>query len=169
MTKNDFFLGSLLLFLTVLTPLHADEYLLKEGGKIKGELLNREEVPRKTYQIQAGDGLELGIESKYIDRPAKGERDAILEYNAFAPFEEDTIENHLKIAEWCSQHQLPELSRQHWKRILDHDPEHKDARRVLGYIKGEDGSWTTQQELLGSRGLVKHNGSWKTQQQIDIE
>ncbi|MDR0610464.1 MAG: hypothetical protein LBG58_10175 [Planctomycetaceae bacterium] len=156
-------------FFTELTFLCADEYLLKDGGKIKGELLNTEEVPRKTYQIQVGDGLEIGIASKYIDRPTKGEREAMLEYNAFAPFEEDTIENHLKIAEWCSHHQLPELSRRHWNQILEHDPEHKTARNVLGYIKGEDGSWTTRQELLGSRGLVKRNGSWKTQQQIDVE
>ncbi|MDR0704453.1 MAG: hypothetical protein LBF88_05630 [Planctomycetaceae bacterium] len=152
-----------------MTFLCADEYLLKEGGKIRGELLNTEEVPRKTYQIRTDDGLEIGIASKYIDRPAKGEREAILEYNVFAPFEEDTIENHLKIADWCSKHQLPELSRLHWNQILEHDPEHKSARSVLGYIKGEDGSWITQQELLSSRGLIQRNGSWKTQQQIDIE
>ncbi|MDR2704562.1 MAG: hypothetical protein LBC02_02170 [Planctomycetaceae bacterium] len=152
-----------------LTLLCADEYLLKDGGKIKGELLNTEEVPRKIYQIRVEDGLEIGIAAKYIDRPAKGEREAILEYNTFAPFEEDTIENHLKIADWCSKHQLPELSRQHWNQILELDPEHKTARSVLGYIKGEDGSWTTQQELLGSRGLIKQNGTWKTQQQIEVE
>ncbi|MDR2438785.1 MAG: hypothetical protein LBE12_05365 [Planctomycetaceae bacterium] len=148
---------------------YADEYLLKEGGKIKGELLNTEEVPRKMYKIQADGGLEISIASKYIERSAKGERESVLEYNTFAPFEEDTIENHLKIADWCSKHQLPELSRQHWNRILEHDPEHKSARNILGYIKGEDGSWITQRELLSSRGLVKHNGSWKTQQQIDVE
>jgi hypothetical protein len=167
-TRYLFFCFSFFFFME-LTFLCADEYLLKEGGKIQGELLNTEEVPRKTYQIRVGNGLEIGIASKYIDRPAKGERDAVLEYNAFAPFEEDTIENHLKIADWCSKHQLPELSRRHWNQILEHDPEHKTARNILGYIKGEDGSWTTQQELLGSRGLIKRNGSWKTQQQIDIE
>jgi hypothetical protein len=147
----------------------ADEYLLKEGGKISGELLNLEEVPRKTYQIRADNGLEIGIASKYIERSAKGERKTILEYNAFAPFEENTIENHLKIADWCSKHQLPELARQHWSRILEQDPEHKSARSVLGYIKSDDGSWRTQRELLSSRGLIQHNGSWKTQQQIDVE
>lgn len=164
-----FFVCFCFLFFRALALVSADEYLLKEGGKIKGELLNTEEVPRKTYRIQADDGLEINIASKYIERPSKGEREAVLEYNTFAPFEEDTIENHLKIADWCSKHQLPELSRQHWNRILEHDPEHKSARSVLGYIKSEDGSWTTQQELLGSRGLIKYNGSWKTQQQIDIE
>ncbi|MDR3197218.1 MAG: hypothetical protein LBU34_05045 [Planctomycetaceae bacterium] len=164
-----FFFCFCFLFFTELPLAGADEYLLKEGGKIKGELLNIEEVPRKTYRILADKGAEVGIASKYIERPSKGERDTILEYNAFAPFEEDTVENHLKIADWCSKHQLPELARQHWNRILEHDPEHKSARSVLGYIKGEDGSWITQRELLGSRGLVKHNGSWKTQQQIDIE
>jgi hypothetical protein len=164
-----FFFCFSVLFLAGSKPLNADEYLLKDGGKIRGTLLNQEEIPRKTYQIQVNENLEIGIEAKYIDRPTKGERETILEYNSFAPFAEDTIENHLRLADWCSKHQLPELSRLHWNRILEHDPEHKTARSVLGYIKSEDGSWTTQQELLGSRGLIKRNGSWKTQQQIDVE
>jgi hypothetical protein len=159
------------LFIVLLpeTRLCGDVYLLKDAGKVEGELVNPDEVPRKTYQIRIGDHLELGIESKYIDRSRKGERESILEYNAFAPFEEDTIENHLNIADWCSKHQLPELARQHWNQVLVHDPENKTVRGILRYIKSEDGSWITQKELLESRGLINENGVWKTQQQIDIE
>jgi hypothetical protein len=148
--------------------LRADVYLLKAGGRIEGELLNPDDVPRKLYKIRTGDGLEIDIEAKYIERSRKGEREALREYNSFAPFEEDTIDNHLKLADWCSKHQLPELSKLHWKQILQHDPDHKDARNVLGYIRS-DGTWMKRQELLESRGLINVGGSWKTQQQIDTE
>lgn len=162
----------ILLFLVLLSGnsiLRADVFLLKESGKIDGNLLNVQEVPRKTYRIEASDGLEIEIEAKYVERVRKGEREALVEYESTAPFKEDTIENHLELAEWCSKNQLPELSRQHLSRILEHDPDHKDARQRLGHFKADDGSWTTRQELLGQVGFKKHNGSWKTQQQIDIE
>ncbi|MDR0870979.1 MAG: hypothetical protein LBN39_09320 [Planctomycetaceae bacterium] len=149
--------------------LFADVYLLKDGGKIEGELLNPNEVPRKTYRIKTADGAEITIPAVQIDRHRKSEREALREYNAFAPFEENTIENHLRIADWCSKNQLPDLSKQHLKQILELDRDNKDARRMLGYVKQEDGSWTTTDDIRSSRGLLKHEGRWKTQQQIDVE
>lgn len=149
--------------------LRADVFLMKESGKIDGNLLNVEEVPRKTYRIETTDGLEIEIEAKYVERVRKGEREALVEYESTAPFKEDTIANHLELAEWCSKNQLPELSRQHLSRILEHNPDHKEARQRLGHFKTEDGSWTTRQEQLGNKGFKKYNGSWKTQQQIDVD
>jgi hypothetical protein len=156
------------LFLPV-TPLAADVFLFKDGGKVEGELLNPNELSRKSYRIKTADGLEIRIDPKLIDRVRKKERDALLEYNASAPFDADTIENHLKWAKWCHEHQLSDLARVHWQQILELDPEHVEARRILDYIKAEDGGWITRQEKLERRGLVKDQGRWKTRQQIEVE
>ena len=148
----------------------ADVFLLKEGGRLEGEFLNAEEVPRRTYRIEATAGMEFEIESKHIERSRKGDREALIEYNAFAPFMEDTVENHLEIADWCSKNQLPELARRHRYLVLEHDPENKPARQTLGYFKDKDGNWTTQEEMLGRKGgLIQHRNSWKSQQQIEVE
>lgn len=150
--------------------LYADVFLLREGGKIEGELLNPQEVPRKTYRIKATDGLELELESKVIERVRKGERETLLEYNAFAPFEEDTIENHLRIAAWCRENLLPELSQKHLLQVLEHNEDHKEARQILGHFKGDDGTWTTRKEFLGRSGLIPDkSGKFRTQQQIDVD
>lgn len=157
------------LFFCCTTILYADVYLLKGGGKIEGELLNQDEVPRKTYKIQTGEHVEIEIRANQMERHRKSERAAVQEYNSFAPFLENTIENHRKTADWCSHNQLPDLSKQHLRQILELDPEDEEARRRLGYVKSEDGSWTTSDEIRSSRGLIRHEGRWKTQQQIDVE
>ncbi|GHT26952.1 hypothetical protein FACS18942_05360 [Planctomycetales bacterium] len=156
----------------------ADVFLLKNAGKIEGELLNTEEVPRKTYKINCKikdvDGSEIDseieIEAKYIDRVRKGEREALAEYKKFAPFEEDTVENHLRISKWCRENNLPELTQKHLQCILVLDSENKEARQQLGYTKSADGTWTTRQDFLGRSGYIRDKtGNYKTQQQIDAE
>ena len=159
----------LLVFLTAL-PLQADVFVLKDGGRIEGTLLNADETPRKLYRIEAADGLEIALEPKFIDRARAGEREALREYNAFAPFWENTVENHLQIADWCSQNQLPDLAKRHRSQVLEIDPEHRQARQLLGFFKDTNGEWTTQNEQLGEkRGLVRKDGRWKSKQQIDVE
>lgn len=168
MNRSSFFLSVLFVFLAS-ANLPADVFLLKDAGKIDGILLNPQETPRKTYRISVLDGMEIDIEPKFVERIRRGGREALAEYEAFAPLEENTLENHLRIAQWCRDRQLPDLSRRHLLQVLEFDDDHRDARHLLGHIKAEDGSWTTQQEFLGARGLKKHEGRWKTQQQIDVE
>ncbi len=99
-----------------------------------------------------------------------GEREAQIEYNAFAPFKENTIENHLEIAQWCSKNLLPDLAKQHRYQVLELDPDHKQARQLLGYFRDDDGEWTTRSEVLGEkRGMVRQGGAWKSKQQIEVE
>lgn len=145
-------------------------FLLKEGGKIEGELLNPDEVPRKVYRIKLDGDMVIVLTSKLVERVRKGEREVLLEYNTFAPFEEDTIDNHLRIASWCSDNFLPDLARKHRLRILDHNPDHKEARQNLGHIRADDGTWITRQEKFAQSGLIKTKGNrYRTQQQIEVE
>lgn len=148
--------------------LRADVFRLKELGRIEGTFANPRETPRKTYRIETADGMTIDIEPKYVEHRSSGEREAIAEYNAFAPFKEDTVANHLAVAEWCRDHRLPDLAEKHLFRILEHDPDHAEARQRLGHYKF-DGIWTTREEILTEKGYFKKDGRWKTQQQIDVD
>jgi hypothetical protein len=161
----------IILFFLIFLPtvLSADVFLLKDGGKIEGELLNPGEVPRKTYQIKTNSGAVIAIEPKYIERKRKDEKEVLVEYKSFAPFLENTLENHLKTAEWCRTNQLRDYSDIHLKQVLELDPNHAEARRLLGYRKLDDGTWMTETETRNRKGYVLHKGSWRTQQQIDVE
>lgn len=159
----------LLLFIFSTPNLCAEVFLFRDGGKIEGEHLNPQETPRKIHRIQAASGLEIAVEPKHVERIRKGEREAVAEYNSFAPFKENTVANHLEIAKWCREHQLFELSRRHLLQVVEYEPNNKEARHLLGHFKAPDGTWTTREEFMGAKGYLKHGGVWKTQQQIDIE
>ncbi len=159
----------IILFAFLAAPVYGDVFMLREGGKIEGELLNPDDLPPKPYTIRTADGIEIRLERKLIERARKGEKETVAEYNAFAPFKEDTVENHLETADWCRERRLIDHWKRHLRRVLELDPENKTARQLLGYIRGADGNWTSREEMLGDQGLLNVNNSWKSQQQIDIE
>ena len=142
--------------------------LLKDGGTLEGELLNPNEISRKSYRIKTAGGLEISIDAGLVERAQSRERPALIEYNAEAPFTENTVENHLVWARWCSENQLFDQSRLHWQQILELDPDHAAARQVLGYMKDQNG-WISDQDRRGNRGLIQHRGRWRTAQQVEIE
>jgi len=142
--------------------------LLKDGGILEGELLNPDEISRKSYQIRTAGGLEVSLDARLVERVQNRERPAVIEYNAEVHLTENTIENHLYWARWCNENQLIDQARLHWRQILELDPDHADARRILGYDKTQNG-WVSRQGRMEDRGLVWHRGSWRTPQRIEVE
>jgi len=162
---------TILLFSLLLLPMTASAatvLLLKDGGTLEGELLNPNELSRKSYRIKTAGGLEINLDAKLVDRVQGGERPALTEYNAKAHLTENTIENHLSWAKWCNENQLLEQARLHWHQMLELDPEHAEARRVLGYEKTPNG-WVSEQSKREDRGLSQYRGRWQTAQQIEVE
>jgi len=142
--------------------------LLKNGGTLEGELLNPNEVSRKSYQIKTAGGIEVNLDARLVERVQSRERQALVEYQTEAPFTENTIENHLVWARWCSENQLADQSRLHWRQILELDPDHAGARQVLGYERTQNG-WISLQSRREDRGLIQYRGRWRTAQQIEVE
>ncbi|MDR1924674.1 MAG: hypothetical protein LBQ66_09885 [Planctomycetaceae bacterium] len=150
--------------------LYADRFITKDGGKIEGELLNPNDIPYKVLKIKQTNGVEIEINANYIirkiaDKPVS----PLTEYNSFAPFVEDNIENHLKTAEWCRRNNLPDLNKLHLNLALELDPDQPEARKLLGYSKNNDGIWTTPEQKLIDAGLIRTPKGWKTQQQIEVD
>jgi hypothetical protein len=143
--------------------------LLKDGGTLEGELLNPEEMNRRVYRIKTPEGLEITLEAKLVERIQPRERDVVIEYNRDAPLTNSTVENHFYWAKWCSENQLPDQVRVHWQQILELDPEHAEARKVLGYSRTPSG-WVSHEDTYVKRGLIQdRQGRCKTPQQIEVE
>jgi hypothetical protein len=142
--------------------------LLKDGGTLEGELLNPDEINRKLYRIKTADGLAISIDAKLVERQQGREREALVEYNREAPLTPNTVENHLNWAKWCNERQLPEQAKTHWQQVLELDPDHGDARRVLGYVSTANG-WESQRDRQENKGLLEYRGRWKTPYQIEVE
>ena len=142
--------------------------LLKDGGKLEGELLNPDEINRKLYQIKTTEGTEISLDPRLVERIQSREREALIEYNRKAPLTPNTVENHLYWAKWCNEQQLPVQAKVHWQQILELDPDHVDARRIFGYTKTATGGWESQRDKRESQGYIQYQGQWKTQYEIEV-
>ena len=142
--------------------------LLKDGGTLEGELLNPDEISQKSYRIKTAEGLEITLDAQIVDKIQKQESEALIEYNRDAPLSGNTVENHLFWAKWCTDRQLPEQAKTHWQQILEIDPDHTDARAILGYRQTPTG-WEHPRDKLERRGLIQYQGRWRTHYEIEVE
>jgi hypothetical protein len=144
----------------------AEVFVLTSGGRISGELLNRQENPRKQYLVKvAGEG-QITLAASQVEH-VLNRRPEEEEYDKIRPAYPDTIEGQWALAEWCRQQKLPVERETHLKRIIELDPNHAGARRALGYVQIE-GQWTTQDALMIERGYKRYKNRWMLQQQIDL-
>jgi hypothetical protein len=144
----------------------AEVFVLTNGGRISGELVNRQQNPRKQYIVKlAGDG-QITLAASQVEQVLK-RRNEEEEYEKIRPAYPDTIEGQWALAEWCRQKRLPVERETHLKRIIELDPNQIDARRALGYTQVE-GKWVTQDESMIERGYKRYKGSWKLPQQIEL-
>jgi hypothetical protein len=57
-----------------------------------------------------------------------------------------TVEGQLELARWCAGRGLADQARAHLSRVLELDPNHVQARELLGFQK-INGSWVSREEL----------------------
>ncbi|MGA2797171.1 MAG: HEAT repeat domain-containing protein [Thermoguttaceae bacterium] len=144
----------------------AEVFVLANGGRISGELVNRQESPRKQYVVKvAGEG-QITLAASQVEQVLK-RRSEEDEYERIRPAYPDTIEGQWALAEWCRQKHLPLERETHLKRMIELDPNQIDARRALGYVQ-VDGQWTTQDELMIERGYKLYKNHWLLPQQIEL-
>jgi len=68
---------------------------------------------------------------------------------------------HYKIALWCAEYGLKVESRKHLRMVVILKPDHRAARRALGFEK-IGGRWVSGKEKMRAKGFVKHDGVWLT-------
>jgi hypothetical protein len=151
--------------LALATSLCAETFLLTQGGRIVGDLQNPDELPRKKFVIVTPEGGTITLAKDQVKQIVR-QRPAEIEYEQMRPRHADTVESQWELAEWCRDHNLSAQRRTHLERILALDPEHAQARRLLGYVKA-GGKWTTRQDTMEERGEVLYKGRRMTQQEID--
>ena len=142
--------------------------VLRNGGRIEGELLNPDEKPRKTYVVKLSTGGQVTFQTSQVEKVIST-RPEMAEYEKTRSDYPDTAEGQWNLAEWCKEHRLEGLRKTHLKRVLELDPDHVQARRLLGYNKHSDGKWYTEEEWMTKQGYVRYNGQWKLPQEIELD
>lgn len=145
-------------------PASADVVMLKNGGQVRGQLQSPEDAP--TVVIRTLLGGTVALDRAAIDNI---ERRSLLieEYETRARNVAATVEARWALAEWCKLNHLKEQREEQLLQVLDIDPDHPDARRILGHVL-HHGAWMTRNEWMTVRGYVLHNGKYVTQQELDL-
>jgi hypothetical protein len=147
-------------------PARADVFLLENGGRVEGEWVNRQEQPLLAYRVRTTAGVQLRLEVAQV-REAIQQSPASGEYERLAPTFADTVADQWRLAEWCREQRLTAERRRHLERILTLDPNHQQARGLLGF-HFINGQWVTQQDFRHREGFEFYRGRWRTPQEIEI-
>ena len=158
---------AVLAVLVLLAPMaSAEVFVLADGGRLTGELLNPKETPRKQYVIRTGDGAKVTLAADQV-RKVLPSKPAEEEYERIAPTYADTAAAQWELAEWCREHKLTAQRRVHLQRVIEIEPNHVAARHALGYGR-VNGAWATQKEVMTAQGFVRSGGKWLTPEEIAI-
>lgn len=145
----------------------ADVFVLNQGGRIEGVWLNPDESPRLSYQVEMPFGGRLTLQSAQVERVTV-KSEAERKYEAFLPKVPDTAEGHWDAAQRCIKAGLEAQRDFHLEQVLRLDPNHAEARKLLGYHQS-NGHWVRQQDVMTQRGYIRQGGNWKLPQEIELE
>jgi len=144
----------------------ADTFLLKNGGRVQGQWLNRSQTTSAGYIVRTASGVKLTLaEDDVVDRVI--ERPAEEEYAQLAPTFADTVAEQWRLAQWCRRRQLNRQRKTHLARILELEPENVEARRGLGYSQ-VDGKWVIAEDWREDNGYVYYQGRWRLPQERQL-
>jgi hypothetical protein len=149
------------------TPALAEVFQLHSGGQVRGELLNPDQSPRANYLIKTATGGQIEISAEQVKRVER-QSPAEMKYDAVRATYPDTAKGQYELAEWCRENRLPKHRRVHLLRVIELDPDHKDARHGLGYSQIQ-GRWITQEKLMAENGYLRYKGQWVLPQEIELK
>ena len=145
-------------------PLWADTFVLHSGGQVRGTWLNRDAPETANYLVETDFGGRLELRRQQVKQRIAPQQTAYEDLRRAAA---DTVSDHERLAAWCRDHDLEQLRQQHLRRILELDPHHAEARRLLGYRLVAD-KWMTREEQMNAQGYRLFEGRYRTEQEIRI-
>ncbi len=154
------------IFAGTATFARGDVYILTNGGQVRGELVNPTESPRQQYIVRTNSGATVTIDRKQLKQIVP-QSPAELEYEKIHPTFPDTANGQWELAEWCLKNALPKQRNLAMERVIELDPDHKQARMGLGYSQLE-GRWIQRDDWKREHGYVLHKGKWRLPQEIEL-
>lgn len=151
---------TLILLLLFAASAVADDVILKDGrvlsGKVSDEGKRYTVVDRdRKYAVPKSEVAEFVSARSFMD-----EYEARLEKLPY-----DDPEAIFEFGRWLAKNEWPSRAARAYEEVLELDPDHRGARRALGY-KLYEGEWVGPEELNRRQGLVKFEGRWYTKHDL---
>lgn len=145
-----------------------DEVTLRSGHVIYGSVVERRAGPQNSAELEVTlpDGSLMILQREQF-RSWKAEPTDMAEYRARLEQATASIESQWAMAEWCREKKLKVEADSHARMVLELDPEHEGARRLLGH-QNIRGRWLDPEEEQRRQGKVKVNNSWILPEILEI-
>lgn len=143
----------------------ADIFVLTNDGQVQGDLVNPADKQPGKIVVRTAAG-QITLDKSQIKQIIP-QSPAELEYERIRPTYADTVEDQMRLADWCREHSLSKQRQIHLERIVALDPDNQRARALLGYAH-VDGRWVRQEDAMKERGFVLYKGQWKLPQEVEL-
>jgi hypothetical protein len=138
-------------------PAAADVVVLRGGGELRGEVVERRV---DVVVLETGPG-RVTLPMSRVERIVAGTT-PLSEYRARAAvLSPRDAHGWLALARWAETKALLTQAREAYERALAADPGSADAHAGLGHV-AVGGEWLSQAEANRARGLVEFEGAWVT-------
>jgi len=137
-----------------------DEVVLSSGQTLVGSVEERRVGPQNQAELVVSleDGSVLILQREMF-RSWKAEPAAMSEYRERRSRAMATVDSQWELAAWCRENKLKSPASTHARMVLELDPEHELARRLLEHQKIQN-RWVDVDEVKSRLGYVKINNRW---------
>ena len=151
---------AMLLLMMMAPSARADRVHLDSGNVIEGKATQRGE----TVVVEVESGA-ISLPRASVTKIEKSES-AVQRYEArHAQLKPGDVKGLLELADFCRDHGMNGRERELLQQLLEHAPDHAQARARLGYVRS-DGGWITHEQHMRARGMVQRGGRWLTPEQL---
>lgn len=144
-----------------------DEVTLHSGHVLYGSVTKSGPENAGELELLLEDGTKL-ILNRELYRNWKPEPTALAEYRSRAAKATRTVDSQWELAKWCEEQKLKPETDTHARIVIQMDPEHELARRVLGHQRIR-GRWEDPEDIKRAQGYVKVDGGWVDPDISEIE
>ena len=138
----------------------ADDVILKDGRAFSGKVVDE----GKRYTVVDRDrkfAVSKAEVARVVSKPSfMDEYEARLKRLPY-----DDAEAIFEFGRWLAENEWPTRAGRAYEEVLELDPDHRGARRALGY-KLYEGEWVSPEELNRRMGLVLFEGRWYTKHDL---
>jgi hypothetical protein len=161
------FCAMVVMLLLIGSTARGDVIKLNNGGELRGQM-NRS-------QAATGEG-PLEIETLSGIRVLVSRDDVLLfsfrslkteEYETLARNAPRTVEAQWELYQHCRRNNFREESQSHLEQVIEIDPDHEEARKLLDHVRHK-GVWVPREEMMLEQGYVKYKRRYITLQEMAL-
>ena len=132
--------------------------LLRSGTKIEGKA--RREGDSVVIRVESG---EIRLPAETVERIDKSESSTEVAERRRAALDPHDVRGRMQLAAYCREHDLRATERALLEEVIELEPNHAQARRLLGYERDGAGGWVSRSQQQ-QQARAAEEAAWRERQ-----